>query len=129
MNRQEYRVEGLAEPISHFTDAVRAGDLLFVSGVIAVDADGNLVGDDDVVSQARQVFENVRAVLTAAGCGFQDVVKITIFLTDVDDRAKLNPLRQEAFGSAKPASTLVEVSRLAVPGAKVEIEAVAVLPR
>jgi reactive intermediate/imine deaminase len=129
MNRQEYRVEGLAEPISHFTDAVRAGDLLFVSGVVAVDAEGNLVGGDDVVSQARQVFENMRAVLTAAGCGFQDVVKITIFLTDVDDRAKLNPLRQEAFGSAKPASTLVEVSRLAVPGAKVEIEAVAVLPR
>ena len=129
MNRQEYRVEGLAEPISHFTDAVRAGDLLFVSGVVAVDADGNLVGGDDVVAQTRQVFENLRAVLTSGGCGFQDVVKITIFLTDVDDRAKLNPLRQEAFGSARPASTLVEVPRLAVPGAKVEIEAVAVLSR
>ncbi len=129
MNRQEYRVEGLAEPISHFTDAVRAGDLLFVSGVVAVDTDGNLVGGDDAVAQARQVFENLRAVLAAAGCGFEDVVKITIFLTDVDDRARLNPLRQEAFGSARPASTLVEVPRLAVPGAKVEIEAVAVLSR
>jgi 2-iminobutanoate/2-iminopropanoate deaminase len=129
MSRQEYRVEGLAEPISHFTDAVRAGDLLFVSGVVAVDADGNLVGGDDVVDQATQVFENMRAVLAAAGGGFEDVVKITIFLTDVDDRAKLNPLRQAAFGSARPASTLVEVPRLAVPGAKVEVEAVALVPR
>ena len=128
MNRQEYRVEGLAEPISHFTDAVRAGDLLFVSGIVAVDADGNLVGDDDVVDQARQVFENMRRVLAAASCGFEDVVKITIFLTDVEDRAKINPLRQQVFGVARPASTLVEVPRLAVPGARIEIEAVALLP-
>ena len=61
MSREEIRVDGLAEPISHFTDAVRAGDLLFVSGVVAVDGDGRLVGGDDVVAQARQVFENLRA--------------------------------------------------------------------
>jgi reactive intermediate/imine deaminase len=128
MKRREIRVDGLAEPISHFTDAVRAGDLLFVSGVVAVDADGNLVGRDDVVAQTRQVLENMRRVLEAAGCGFEDVVKVTIFLTDVDDRPSINPLRQEVFGAARPASTLVEVSRLAVPGAKVEIEAVALIP-
>jgi reactive intermediate/imine deaminase len=128
MSREEIRVDGLAEPISHFTDAVRAGDLLFVSGVVAVDADGDLVGGDDVVAQTRQVFENMRRVLAAAGCGFQDVVKVTIFLTDVDDRPRINPLRQEVFGDARPASTLIEVSRLAVPGARVEIEAVAVVP-
>jgi reactive intermediate/imine deaminase len=128
MSREEIRVEGLAEPISHFTDAVRAGNLLFVSGVVAVDADGNLVGGDDVVAQARQVLENLGRVLAAAGCGFEDVVKVTIFLTDVDDRPRINPLRQEMFGQARPASTLVEVPRLAVPGAKVEIEAVALVP-
>jgi 2-iminobutanoate/2-iminopropanoate deaminase len=129
MNREEIRVDGLAEPISHFTDAVRAGNLLFVSGVVAVDADGNLVGGDDVVAQARQVLENLRKVLAAAGCGFEDVVKVTIFLTDVDDRPRINPLRQEAFGATRPASTLVEVPRLAVPGAKVEIECVALVPQ
>jgi 2-iminobutanoate/2-iminopropanoate deaminase len=129
MTREEIRAEGLAEPISHFTDAVRAGGLLFVSGIVAVDAEGNLVGGDDVVAQTRQVFENMRAVLAAAGCGFGDVVKVTIFLTDVDERPKINPMRQEMFGSARPASTLVEVPRLAVPGAKVEIEAVALVPR
>jgi 2-iminobutanoate/2-iminopropanoate deaminase len=128
MNREEIRVDGLAEPISHFTDAVRAGELLFVSGIVAVDGEGRLVGGADVVAQTRQVFENMRAVLTAAGCGFEDVVKVTIFVTDIDDRPKINPLRQEVFGAARPASTLVEVSRLAVPGAKVEIEAVALIP-
>lgn len=126
--REEIRVGGLSEPISHYTDAVRAGDLLFVSGIVAVDREGNLVGGEDVVAQARQVFENMRAVLDAAGCGFEDIVKVTIFLTDVNDRPKINPVRQEVFGSARPASTLVEVSRLAVPGARIEVEAVALVP-
>jgi reactive intermediate/imine deaminase len=128
MTRREIRVEGLAEPISHFTDAVLAGGFLYVSGIVAVDGDGRLVGGDDVVAQTRQVFENMRAVLKAAGCGFEDVVKVTVFLTDVDDRARINPVRQEVFGDARPASTLVEVPRLAVDGAKVEIECVAVVP-
>jgi 2-iminobutanoate/2-iminopropanoate deaminase len=126
--RQEYRVEGQAEPISHYTDAVRAGSLLFVSGCIAVDDGGLLVGGDDVVAQTRQVFHNIGSVLAAAGAGFGDVVKVTVYLTDVDDRVAINPVRKEFFGATRPASTLVEVSALAVPGAKVEIEAVALLP-
>ena len=128
MKREEYRVGALSEPISHYTDAVRAGDLLFVSGIVAVDVAGKLVGGDDVVAQARQVFENMREVLAAAGCGFEDVVKVTIFLTDVDDRPKINRVRQKVFGEARPASTLVEVPRLAVPGARIEVEAVALVP-
>jgi 2-iminobutanoate/2-iminopropanoate deaminase len=126
--RQEIRVPGQAEPISHYTDAVRVGDLVFVSGCVPVDADGRLVGGADVVAQARQTLANVGAVLGAAGCSFADVAKVTVFLTDVDDRARINPVRQEFFGDARPASTLVEVSRLAIPGAKIEIEAVAVVP-
>jgi reactive intermediate/imine deaminase len=125
-DREEIRVPGQPEPISHYTDAVRAGDLLFVSGCVPVDAEGKLVGGEDVSAQARRVFENVSAVLAAAGAGFEDVVKVTVYLTDVDDRSKINPVRQEFFGKTRPASTLVEVSRLAVPGAKVEVEAVAV---
>jgi 2-iminobutanoate/2-iminopropanoate deaminase len=124
--RQEFRVAGQAEPLSHYTDAVRAGDLLFVSGVVAIDESGRLVSDD-VVEQARHVFTNIGAVLDAAGATFADVVKVTLFLTNVDDRARINPLRQQVFGETRPASTLVEVSRLAVPGAKIEVEAIAVL--
>lgn len=115
---------GLAEPISHYTDAVEASGLLFVSGCVAVDADGRLVGDD-VVAQTRHVFDNLGEVLDAAGAGFADVVKVTVYLLDIDDRARINAVRQEVFGEARPASTLVEVSRLAVPGARVEIDAIA----
>jgi 2-iminobutanoate/2-iminopropanoate deaminase len=128
-HREEYRVEGLAEPISHYTDAVRAGGLLFVSGIVPVDEQGRLVGEGDVVEQTRQVFRNMELVLRAAGCTFADVVKVTTFLLDVNDRATINPVRQEVFGDARPASTLVEVSALAVPGALLEIEAVAAIPR
>lgn len=125
-SREEIRAPGQPEPISHYTDAVRAGGLLFVSGCVPVDSDGRLVGEGDVVAQARQTFTNVGAVLAAGGSSFQDVVKVTVFLTDIDDRPKINPIRQELFGDARPASTLVEVSRLAIPGAKIEVEAVAV---
>jgi 2-iminobutanoate/2-iminopropanoate deaminase len=127
--REEIRVAGQAEPISHYTDAVRVGDLLFVSGCVPVDEEGRLVGGDDVVAQARRTFVNVGAVLEAGGSSFADVAKVTVFLTDVDDRTKINPVRQEFFGEARPASTLVEVSRLAIPGAKIEVEAVAVVRR
>lgn len=126
--RKEHRVDGLPEPISHYTDAVQAGPLLFISGCVPVDARGNLVGGDDVVAQARQVFSNVGRVLAAAGAGFGDVAKVTVYLIDVDDRARINPVRREVFGGARPASTLVEVSRLAVPGARLEVDAVALVP-
>ena len=84
--RREYRVAGQAEPISHFTDAVQAGNLLFVSGIVPVDEKRELVGGDDVVAQARAVFANMADVLAAAGCTFADVVKVTVFLMDVCSR-------------------------------------------
>jgi len=121
--RQEFRVETLHEPISHYTDAVRWGDLLFVSGVAPLDKDSRLVSDD-VVEQTRKVFLNMRDILDAAGATFADVLKVTVFLIDVRDRAKINLVRKEFFGSARPASTLIGVKELAMPGMKVEIEAV-----
>lgn len=127
--RQEIRVAGLNEPISHYTDAVRFGDLLFLSGVGPLDADGRLVGGDDVAEQTRQVFRNMEKMLAAAGCGFGDILKVTVYLTDVDDRTRINPVRQEVFGAARPASTLIGIAQLAVPGMKVEIEAVAGIPK
>jgi len=127
-HREEYRVEGLAEPISHYTDAVRAGNLLFISGIVPVDGEGKLVGEGDIAEQTRQVFRNMQLVLGAAGCGFDDVVKVVLYLLNVDDRPAINPVRKEFFGEARPASTLVEVSALAIPGALLEIEAVAAIP-
>jgi 2-iminobutanoate/2-iminopropanoate deaminase len=127
MSREELRVDGLPEPISHYTDAVRAGDLLFVSGIVAVDAEGALVGGSDVVAQAEQVFALLGRVLAAAGAAPGDVVKVTLYLLDKDDRPRINPVRQRFFGTAWPASTLVEVSGLAVAGARLEVDAVALL--
>jgi 2-iminobutanoate/2-iminopropanoate deaminase len=127
-DRQEFMVEGLAPPISHYCDAVRSGDLLFVSGVPPTDASGKVVSDD-VAAQARQVFVNMKRILDAAGANFADVLKVTVYLLDVNDRSKINPVRQEFFGAARPASTLIGVSELAIPGMKVEMEAVAALRR
>ena len=125
--REEIRVDHLIEPISHYTDAVKFGDLLFVSGCGPVDAEGNLIGGEDVAEQTRQVLLNMQEILTAAGATFADIVKVIVYLTDVNDRTKINPVRQEFFGDARPASTLIGISELAIPGMKVEIEAIAVL--
>jgi 2-iminobutanoate/2-iminopropanoate deaminase len=128
MSRREIDVPGQAAPISHYAHAVQAdGPLLFVSGVVPVDGEGRLLGGDDVVEQTRAVFRSLAEILAAGGSELTDVVKVTVFLTDIADRPRINPVRQEAFGAARPASTLVEVSQLAIPGAKVEIEAIAVL--
>ena len=121
--RQEFRVPTLHEPVSHYTDAVRWGDLLFVSGVAPLDRDARLVSED-VVVQARKVFENMKEILDAAGATFADVLKVTVFLTDVRDRPLINPVRKEFFGAARPASTLIGIDELVVPGMKIEVEAV-----
>lgn len=126
--REEIRVETLSEPLSHYTDAVRVGRLLFVSGCAPLDGAGRLVGGQDVLAQTRQVLSNMKQVLAAAGAAFSDVAKVTVYLTDAGDRQTVDVARREFFGSARPASTLVEVRGLAVEGMKVEIECVALLP-
>lgn len=126
--REEIRVPGLPEPLSHYTDAVRFGDLLFVSGVAPLDEAGAVVGEGDVVAQARQVHENLGKALAHAGASFADVLKVTVYLVDVNDRAAVNEVRREYFGDSYPASTLVGISALALPGMVVEIEVVAGIP-
>jgi 2-iminobutanoate/2-iminopropanoate deaminase len=126
-DRREFRLPDLGEPVSHYTDAVSFGKLLFVSGRIGLDPETQTV-PDDVVAQARLAFVAIGRVLEAAGAGFADILKVTVFLTDVNDRPKINPIRQEFFGEHRPASTLVEVSRLVRPEAKVEVEAIARIP-
>ena len=128
-HREEIRVPGMAEPISHFTHVVRADRLVFVSGCVASDEHGRTVGGGDVVAQARQVHENLKKCLAAAGATFADVCKVTVFLKNVGDREKVNTVRQEYFGASRPASTLVEISRFVRDDLLLEIECVAVLPK
>ena len=126
-SRREFRLPELGEPVSHYTDAVSFGQLLFVSGRVGIDPESQKL-PADVVDQARQVFSGIGQVLQAAGASFADVLKVTVFLTDINDRPKINPIRREFFGEHRPASTLVEVSRLVQPDAKVEVEAIAGIP-
>ena len=126
--RQEYRVAGLGAPLSHYTDAVRFGNLVFLAGQIAVDADWNVVGKGDAVEQTRKIFDNMKLVLDEIGAGFGDVLRLTFYMRNVEDRPKIDPVRQEVFGDVRPAATLVEVSKLAHPDLLLEIDAVVGLP-
>lgn len=126
--RREFLLPALAAPISHYCDAVRWDDTLYISGIPPLDANGKVVSDDPA-AQARQVFENMKLILDAAGATFADILRVTVYLTDVNDRTKINPVRQEYFGTARPASTLIGVKELAIPGMKVEIEAIVGLPK
>jgi len=126
--RTEIRVEGLPTPISHYTDAVRWGDLLFVSGCAAIGDDGSVVAPGDVAAQTRVVHEYLGAALRAGGSDFAHVLKVTVYLRDVTDRGAVNEVRKEFFGDALPASTLVEVSSLVLEGLLVEVEAIAGVP-
>ena len=113
--------------IGPYSQAIDAGQLLFCSGQIPViPKTGDLVGED-VCAQARQVLENIGAVLRAAGSTYADVVKTTVFLTDLNDFAAMNKVYSEFFPEASPARSTVQVAALP-KGAKVEIEAIALKP-
>lgn len=121
--------EHLPEPLSHYTDAVHAGDTLWVSGMLSFDSGGQIVGAGDAVAQTEQILRNLALVLDRVGARFEHVVKIVVYLLDINDRAPINEIRRRHFGEARPASTLVEVSALAHPEALVEIDAVVYAPR
>ncbi len=109
-----------------YSQAVQAGGFLFASGQVALRPDGSLV-EGDVRAQTEQVMKNLDAVLAAAGCRRSDVVKCTVFLTDLGDFAVMNEVYADYFGDHKPARACVEVSRLPKDVA-VEIELVAQVP-
>ena len=112
------------QAIGPYSQAIRAGDLLFVSGQIPLDpATGTLV-EGDIATQTRRVLDNLAAILAAAGASFEHVVKTTVFLLDMDDFAAMNAVYGRHFGDHKPARSTVEAARLP-KDVLVEIEAVA----
>ncbi len=115
-------------PVGPYNQAVKAGGLLFCSGQIALDpATGMLVGDGDVEAETRQVLTNLQAVLSAAGCTAQQVVRTTVFLTDLADFARVNALYAQVFSAGvSPARACVQVAALP-KGALVEIDCIALL--
>jgi reactive intermediate/imine deaminase len=119
--------EGLTKP-STYSHVVKVGSLLFIAGQVAFDPAGNLVGENDMKAQVRQVLENLKTALASQEADFSNVVKINIFTTDVEAFLASAEVRAEYFKGYPPASTLVQISKLARPGLMVEIEAIAALP-
>ena len=114
-------------PVSHYCHSVRAGDLIWVSGIVGMTRDGFI--PEDTAEQFDIALDAMDACLRAAGGRSDTVTKVQIFLTDIADRAAINPARVAYFAEHRPASTLVEVSALVDPRMKVEIECMAVVAR
>ena len=114
---------------THVVEVTGPMKTVYLSGQIALDKSGNLVGGTDMKAQAEQVFKNLQAALAAAGATFKDVVKMNTYTTDMSQAPAIREVRTKYFGSATPpASTLVQVVHLARPELLLEIEAIAVVP-
>jgi 2-iminobutanoate/2-iminopropanoate deaminase len=124
MRREVITTDRIAPSVGPFAAAVRAGDLLFLSGQVALDpATGKLVGGD-IGAQTEQIFANISAVLEAAGKSFDDVMKTTVYLADMKDFGAMNTVYARHFQTPYPARTTIQVAGLPL-GAAVEIEVVA----
>lgn len=112
-----------------YTHVVEAtgGRTLYISGQVAVNQEGQLIGKGDIAAQTRQVFENLKAALKAAEASLDDVVKITVFMTDVSQLETVRDVRRTYFTREPPASSLVQITRLVSPDLLIEIEAIAVV--
>lgn len=119
---------GMTQPTT-YSHVVRAGNILFIAGQVATDGAGQIVGASDMKAQVKQVLENLKQVLASEGADFTHVAKINIFTTDIPAFGEAREIRESYFKGSAPASTLVEVKRLARPEFLVEIEAIAVVPQ
>ena len=126
MSIERIQPDGLSRPPT-YSHVVKAGNTIYIAGQVAQDEQGQIVGRGDITAQAVQIFENLKKALAAAGADFENLVKITVYVTDPRYREALAEVRNRYLGSALPASTLVVVAGLAQPDYLLEIEAVAVV--
>src|SRR5205823_5460890 len=115
---------GMKDQRPRYTLGWRVGNTIYVAGQLPYDKDGNLVGKGDIKAQTRRIFEQIKMIVEAGGGKMDDVVKVTVFVIDVRYREAYGEVRSEFFGPNPPASTLVQISNLAIPEALIEIEAV-----
>jgi len=129
--KQQITSDKLAKPNGHFSQATTVeakGKLVFISGMTARRADGSIAGIGDIEAQTRQVCDNLKAAAEAAGGSLDDVVRVDVYVRNIEHFAIIHKVRQEYFKAPVPASTMVEVSKMVSPDYLIEISAIAVLP-
>ena len=119
------KVKEAAQPVGPYNQAIKAGNLVFTAGQIALNKNGEIVGTD-AGAQTKQIFENLKLILKEAGSSLEKVIKTTVFLTDIKDFSVMNEIYGQFFVKEFPARSTVEVSHLP-KNAKVEIEAIATI--
>lgn len=128
MTRKDIQPESLPDPRPRYTHGIQAeGRLLFIAGQVAVDRENKVIGKGDAEKQAEQVFENIKAVLTAAGASFEHLVMTTTYLTDIKYREAFNKVRVRYYGTTPPTNTLLVVKGLANEDYLIEISGIAII--
>ena len=132
MTKQQVRTDNVREPVGHFSQAIEIdakGKLVFISGMTARRADGSIAAVGDIEGQTRQVCENIKAAVEAAGGTMDDICRVDVYVRNIEHFDRIHKVRREYFKSPPPASTMVEVTKMVSPDYLIEINAIAVVQK